>query len=443
MQGRLELLEAEGWIEPSERKVLETDTADLAGLDRMSENVVGFIGLPVGLVTNMVVNSVERLVPMAIEEPSVVAACSRAALIARAGKGVIASGGSRRIGAQLLVRTEVPFKTLRAFINERAKLFASDCRRRHPSVAAAGGGVASIELSNCEMIPDAYVYFLQLDPGDAMGANLAMDVAAEFGEYLSASLPVEIDGAIVSNFPCGKPAIASVAIPVEALARGALAGRDAAARIERLSKWAMADNCRLITHNKGILNGIEGVLKALGQDTRAASASLMTAALGRACDRGRCLTMGRKKKDCESCYDMFVRPLAVWGVVDDTLCGQFRGPVPCGTVGGAGPFMAATGLFLKLMRVKSRVDLAAVVASVGLLQNLAALHAIATGEILPGHMKLHARKGSARTRSGEVTNVVKVKFPARKKSVRPPPSPGKGVEKGSRDRRPPDGRRKR
>jgi hydroxymethylglutaryl-CoA reductase len=197
-----------------------------------------------------------------------------------------------------------------------------------------------------------------------MGANLAND-AAEVLASLLRQQGIDVLGAIVTNFPVAGATTATVRIPVDSLPADSFSDRsDLADRVALLSEWAGWDPLRRATHNKGILNGIIGVWAALYQDTRALDASLLASG----------------------------RPLATWSRRGDLLVGEFGGTLPCGLRGGTSVHAATTGAFLEMMRVGRSEELAQVGAAVGLLQNLAALLAIATEGIAAGHMRLHRRK---------------------------------------------------
>ncbi len=367
---RLGRLTADGWLDPSEADLLsrELDPA----LDRVSENVVSSVRLPVGLVVNLQVNGNAVLVPLATEEPSVVAACSRAARIAAQAGGVRAVRGERRVGAQVLFRTELSPAEVQEGLDAFLPAFKKAVALSHPQLAAAGGGVQAVTFEPFNgRCPGAGTFLLIIDPVDAMGANLATSIAEQFERGLSEALPGEGLGAIVTNYPLGRPATATVRIPHDLLATDGMDGRAVGERIEALSRWAGIDEKRTVTHNKGILNGIVGALAALYQDTRAATATL----------------------DAHACRKGRVAPLATWELTPDCLVGRFEGPIACGLVGGTGPHRPTTAPLLKLMRVSCVGELEEAVACVGLLQNLGALLAMATTGIMPGHRKLHERKG--------------------------------------------------
>jgi len=225
-----------------------------------------------------------------------------------------------------------------------------------------------VELRSTERLVGASVVEILIHPGDAMGANLAIAVGEEFKAHFASILEATWMAPIVTNEPFGTATTAHARIPFLHLAGAGLDGALVASRIAMLSQWAMEDPHRRVTHQKGVLNGICAVFGTLSQDTRALSVALMA--------------------DCAQRH----HPCVTWTCQDGELRGEFQGPVPCGTVGGTGPYRPETKLFLRWMAVATAGQLAEVAASVGLLSNLAALRAIATDSLYAGHMNLHQRK---------------------------------------------------
>ncbi len=366
---RLDRLVETGWLRQGEVVLFGKEVPGTT-LDNLSENVLGRIELPIGVATNLVVNGVPRLVPMTIEEPSVVAACSNAARLALAGGGVTAHPGERLITAQVLVATDWGEPQVAEYLAGIERSFIADANAHHPRLTRAGGGLQGITYASLQDESGRLgVFNLTCHPGDAMGANAVNDFAERFAEELAAGFLGKVQGAIVSNHAPGAPATATTRIPVGALSSDSLAGELVAQRIETLSQWARADAMRRATHVKGILNGLTAVANSLYQDTRALASTLWS----HLCEEGG-------------------EPVVTWRVDGDFLCGRFAAPIVCGTVGGTGPVMPLTDIFYRWLETDSAADLEEVLAAVGLLQNLAALKAIATEGIQRGHMRLHARK---------------------------------------------------
>ena len=376
-KARLALLEEHGWLSPGDRQVLEAAVPELGTLDGVSENVVGGISLPVGLVTNVVVNDAARIVPMATEEPSVVAACSKSARLFSEHGGITAEAGDRTMCSHLLYRTDLNEEEVGRIVLQHKEAFAKASDARHQGVADAGGGVRDVLYYTIPgEMPGHGGFLLQCGVGDCMGANYVNDVAEHFREFIRPLVAGEPLAAIVTNVPTGRLASAEATLPIEALAWGGLSGEEVASRLHTLSAWALADPFRTYTPNKGILNGICGVLQALYQDTRAQAAAFFAPSL----------------VEEEDFVDL---PRALWIKDNNVLKARLEAPIVCGTVGGTGPVFPTSAVFHRLMKVGSATDLEEVVAAVGLLQNFGAMLAIATEGIQQGHMRLHGRKERA------------------------------------------------
>jgi hydroxymethylglutaryl-CoA reductase len=364
---RLARLVARGWLVADELPLF-TDSADLARLERVSENVLGSLATPLSLVTNVVVNGRPRLVPMAVEEPSVVAACSNAALLAAGAGGVVATRGERQLRGQVLVAYPGPGADMNRALALMERDFVAGANARHPRLAAAGGGLSHITYRPLADGDEPLgVFDLHCHPGDAMGANAVNDMAEQFAALLRERQVGQVQGAIVSNHSPGSRCRATVRIPPELLGPTPDQGIVVARRMATLSRWAQLDRYRRATHIKGILNGMQAVATALYQDTRALVSTLWS--------------------------DLAPDETgAIWTFDGEVLAGTLAVPVVCGVVGGTGPVMPTTPLLLRWLGVTEAGDLEEVLAAVGLLQNLAALRAIATDGIQRGHMQLHARK---------------------------------------------------
>lgn len=377
-QQRLALLAEQGWLSSSDRQVLEEAALDGGKLDGVSENVVGGIPFPVGLVTNLIVNGAHRIVPIATEEPSVVAACSKSARLFAGHGGVVAEAGDRTMSSHLLYRTDLSEEAVGRIVLQHKDSFAQQSDARHKGVVDAGGGVRDVLYYTFPgQMPGHGSFLLKCGVGDCMGANYVNDVAEHFREFVRPLVSGEPLAAIVTNVPTGKLATAEVTLPVAELAWGGLSGDEVASRLHKLSAWALSDPFRTYTHNKGILNGICGVLQALYQDTRAQAAAFFSPNF---------------VEEEEHFADL---PRALWIKDGDVLRARLEAPIVCGTVGGTGPVFPTTEVFHRLMSVRSAADLEEVVAAVGLVQNFGAMLAIATEGIQEGHMRLHGRKERA------------------------------------------------
>jgi hydroxymethylglutaryl-CoA reductase len=333
--------------------------------DRMSENVIGCHGLPLSLALNFVVNGRDVLVPMAVEEPSVVAAASRAALLARAGGGFFGRADAPIMTAQVqLDDVEDPAGAEARVAARRADILAAG-DSAIPSMVARGGGCRDLEVRVLAGEPEMVVVHIHVDVGEAMGANVVDTVAEAVAPLLGEIVGGSVGLRILTNLPLRRLARAKVAIPLAALGEPR-----SAAGVERASRFAEADPMRAVTHNKGIMNGIDAAAVALGQDWRSIEAGAHAFAA---------LAGG-------------YRPLATWRVIDSALCGRIELPLAVGTVGGATRVHPGVRAAFEIMGNPAARELAVVLAAVGLASNLSALHALASEGIQRGHMRLHRRR---------------------------------------------------
>jgi len=341
---------------------LPVDTAD-----RMSENVVGTIGLPLGLGLNVRVNQRDYLVPMAVEEPSVVAAASNAARLVRLGGGFAADADPPVMTAQIQLddvpdAAGAPARVAAA----RAEILAAG-DAAIPRMVARGGGCRDLACRVLDPVAGVVVVEVHVDVGDAMGANLVDTVAEATAPAVVRAAGGRIGLRILTNLTLRRCVRVACEVPAEVI------GAELAEGIARASRFAELDVARAATHNKGIMNGIDAAAVALGQDWRALEAGAHAyAALGG------------------------YRPLAIWRNTGTTLVGRLELPLAVGIVGG-GTRTPAARAGLELVAVSSAQELAMVMAAVGLASNLAALRALAGEGIQKGHMQLHRRRLDAPT----------------------------------------------
>lgn len=356
----------------------ETLAALRAGLtpalaDAMVENVIGVFGLPLGLAVNFVVNGRELLVPMAIEEPSVVAGASFMARLARAGGGFQAEAGApEMIGQIQLLDLPDPHAARQAVLDDAAAILA-EADAVDPVITGLGGGARAVEarvLQDTAVGPMLIVHLIY-DTRDAMGANAVNTALERLTPRLERLTGGRAHLRILSNLADRRLARARCTIPAEALAFGDFGGAQVREGIVAAWAFAEADPYRAATHNKGILNGVDAVVIATGNDWRAVEAG----AHAYAARSGRYTSLSR------------------WSAgADGALEGWLEMPLAVGTVGGATRVHPSARACLQLMGVRSAAELAMVIVSVGLAQNLAALRALATEGIQRGHMGLHARQ---------------------------------------------------
>ncbi|MBM4249760.1 MAG: hydroxymethylglutaryl-CoA reductase, degradative [Euryarchaeota archaeon] len=342
----------------------------LGTADRMIENVVGGLTLPMGLGVNFRINGRDLLVPMVIEEPSVVAAASNAAKMARARGGFTASfSGPVMIAQVQLVEAPDPEAARKAILARRDEIL-SICNRQDPMLVQAGGGARDIEVRVLETsMGKMVVTHLLVDTRDAMGANAVNTMAEAIAPYIEEWTKGRVYLRILSNLAVHRLARATAVFD-----REAIGGEGVVEGILNASAFAEADPFRAATHNKGIMNGVSSVVLATGNDTRAIEAG----AHAYAARSGRYSSLSRYERDAGG-----------------NLVGTLELPMAVGIVGGATKTHPVARIALKILDIKSAAELAQVIACVGLAQNLAALRALATEGIQRGHMGLHARNVAA------------------------------------------------
>ena len=341
--------------------------------DHMIENVIGLHSLPLGIAQNFVVNGREVLVPMVIEEPSVVAGASFMAKLARPGGGFFASADAPEMIGQMQILDLANPSEARLRLLEQKSLLLAEANDIDPILKKLGGGPRDLEV---RLIPESpigafLVLHLIYDVRDAMGAN-AVNTAME---RLSSRV-TEISGGrvllrILSNLADHRLARTRVTILLNQLGFENFAPEDVRDNIIAAWAFAAADPYRAATHNKGIMNGVDAVVLATGNDWRAVEAG----AHAYAARTGRYTSLSTWGRDAQG-----------------NLVGTLEMPLAAGIIGGATRVHPTARAALKLIGAQTAVELAEVIVSVGLAQNLAALRALATEGIQRGHMGLHARQ---------------------------------------------------
>jgi hydroxymethylglutaryl-CoA reductase len=333
---------------------------------RMIENVVGAMSYPFAIAPNLLINGKDYLVPMVIEEASVVAAASNAARMLRYGKGIIAEAGPQEmIGQVHIVNVTAPYSKLAKILEHKEEIL-DHARQQDPTLVKLGGGPRDLEVRVVETRRGpALVVHLIVDVRDAMGANAVNTMVESIAPILERITGGQARLRIISNYATRRIVKAWTRTPAENVG-----GLEVAKKIEEACILAEADPYRAVTHNKGIMNGIIAVALATAQDHRAieAGAHAYAARTG------------------------VYRPLSTWEVDEEGfLNGYLEIPLQVGTVGGATRVHPIAKLALKILGVSSAKELAEVMAAVGLAQNLAALRALVAEGIQRGHMKLHAK----------------------------------------------------
>lgn len=357
---------------------------DTATADKTVENVVGTYALPFALGLNVRVNGRDHLAPMVVEEPSVVAAASNAARMIREGGGFTAEADAPIMVSQVqLWDVADPAAATERVMDAREELLAM-ADAAVPGLVARGGGAREIEAR--DLGDGLFVVHVHVDVRDAMGANLVNTVAERLAPTVASLAGGTVGLRILSNLSDRRCVRVRCAVPARALATESMDGAAVRDAIVRASRFAERDPYRAATHNKGIMNGVDAVVMATGNDWRAVEAGAHAFAA-----RGGTYA-----------------PLATWRAdARGDLAGEMELPLALGIVGGTLRVHPGARLALKLMGVRSAQELAAVAACVGLASNLAALRALATEGIQRGHMSLHARSVavSAGAREHEVEAV--------------------------------------
>ena len=366
----------------------------LAQGGQMIENAVGRYALPLGIGANFLINGRDVLVPMVIEEPSVVAAVSHAAKLARAGGGFhTGSTESVMIGQIQILGVPDPARAQAEILAHRQELLAM--ADTSPTIAALGGGPIDIQVRHLAQTPAGpmMVVHLLFDTRDAMGAN-AVNTAAE---ALAPRLE-ELSGGrallrILSNLTDLRRAWASVAIPASAFDSENAAGLQVIEAIAHANAFAVADPYRAATHNKGIFNGIDAVAMATGNDWRALEAG--GHAYAARDGQYRALTdwhVAQALDDAPADPSREPSGRGQRSVQGPALIGRIELPLAVGTVGGATRAHPTARVAMKVLGVTGARELAEIMAAVGLAQNLSALRALVTEGIQRGHMALHAHQ---------------------------------------------------
>ena len=351
--------------EESVESIRKSGALSIDQADKMIENVIGFIELPLGIATNFVINGKDHLIPMAIEEPSVIAAASNGAKMARDRGGFTANTTEPIMIGQIQLICEDTKGAKNAILGARKKILET-ANEQDPTLLKFGGGAKDIEVRTIETLTGKMVIVhLLVDCRDAMGANTVNTMCETITSLIEQLTSCRAYLRIVSNL-----ADRRLARSKAVFSKNALGGEDVVDAILRAYYFAVADPYRCATHNKGIMNGITAVTLATGNDTRAVEAG----AHAYASISGRYMPLTKYEKN-----------------EDGDLVGSIELPIAVGLVGGATRVHPVAIANLKILGVKTASELAEVMASVGLAQNLAALRALATEGIQRGHMSLHAR----------------------------------------------------
>jgi hydroxymethylglutaryl-CoA reductase len=394
---RAKLAEAAGQT-PESLLPFTTGGLSAESADHMIENVIGMFALPVGIGLNFMVNGRDVLIPFVVEEPSVVAGASFMAKLARAGGGFIATTTEPLMIGQMQLINVVNMNEARLKIYEHKAELLAVADSIDPILKKFGGGARDLEVRMIEesAIGPFIVIHLIYDVRDAMGANAVNTACEKLAPQIEAITGGKVHLKILSNLADRRIARVRATIPVSELTVGFESFKGETVRDGIIAAYAFAasDPYRAATHNKGIMNGVDSVVIATGNDWRAIEAG----AHAYAARNGR------------------YTALSTWGKdKDGNLVGTLEMPMAVGIVGGATKVHPAAQAAVKLMGVKTASELAEIIVSVGLAQNMAALRALATEGIQRGHMSLHARQVAiAAGASGELIEKIAAQMVAEK-----------------------------
>ncbi|ARM72473.1 hydroxymethylglutaryl-CoA reductase, degradative [Listeria monocytogenes] len=340
--------------------------------NHMIENTIGIYSLPLGLGMNMLLNDKHYVVPMAMEEPSVVAAQSAGAKLIAQNGGITGSATKRKMIGQIELISVPDIQVAKENVNANEKQLIAIANQAHPSLQKRGGGAVEIKVRSAKTAngETLFIVHLLVDTQEAMGANMVNTMVETLAPELERMTNGKANMRILSNLVDEATATAVCRINPESLATKTQSGEWVRDRIIAAYEFADADIYRAATHNKGIMNGIDAVIMAFGNDWRAVEA----ASHAYAARAGSYKPMSKWSKDA-----------------DGYLVGELTLPMPVAFVGGSIAIHPIASLSKKIARVESAKELAMLVCAVGLTQNLAALKALVTEGIQRGHMSLQAK----------------------------------------------------
>jgi hydroxymethylglutaryl-CoA reductase len=365
----------QNWGNLSTKQVTQLKESGLSTelANNMIENVIGRYSLPLSIATNFLINGKDYLIPMVIEEPSVIAACSFAAKLFREGGGFTThSDNPIMIGQIQLLDVSNTQQTIEKLISHKTQIL-NKANEKGGSIISRGGGAVDLQIRLFEDTPagDMIIIHLLYNTVDAMGAN-AINTAVEYiSPYIEELTGGRVNLKILSNLSDQRKAYAKGMIPHEHLASESYTGREAVKYIVEAGIFAEIDPYRATTHNKGIMNGIDAVLLATGNDWRAIEAGAHAYAAR------------------SGTYTSLTK---WWADNDGNLHGSIEVPMALGIVGGATRVHENAKTALQILGIESAQHLAEITVAVGLAQNFAAIRALATEGIQHGHMRMHARQ---------------------------------------------------
>lgn len=358
--------------------------------DKMIENVVGTFSLPLGLGLNFLINDKDYIIPMAVEEPSIVASASYIAKIVREAGGFKTKATERIMIGQIQVVGCPDFHKAKKAILEQKEMLIQAANEAYPSLVARGGGAEDLEVrilnEDTSKFSQMLIVHLFVNTCDAMGANIINTMAESLAPVVEHLTDGKVYLRILSNYADRCLAKATCVIPPYLLESEGFTGEEVRDGVVHAYEFAASDPYRAVTHNKGIMNGIDPVIIATGNDWRAVEAG----AHAYASRSGQYSSM------------------TTWSVdADGNLVGELELPMSLGIVGGASRVHPMAKIAAKLLRIESAKELAQVIVTVGLAQNLGALKALVTDGIQKGHMALHSRSvAMAAGATGKLVDVI-------------------------------------
>lgn len=372
---RVRAVHERGWLTREDYEQLESGqhTLSIGNADKMIENVIGVLGLPIGLGLNFLINQREYVVPLAVEEPSIVAALSSAAKLARDGGGFLTQSTEPILIGQVQIMNTPHASQAKSRLLQRKDQILNLANSLQPNLIARGGGAKDIEvhIHPSSQFGDMLVLHLLVNTCDAMGANLVNTMCEGVATLVEKLTGGKVFLRILSNLTDRAMASARTTIPLASLSgRKGYDSEQIRDGIIIASEFANIDPYRAATHNKGIMNGIDAVALATGNDWRAIEAG----AHAYAARGGRYTALSNWTRN-----------------EDGDLVGSIDVPIKVGIVGGPLQNNPSVAMNLRLMQIERATELAEIMAAVGLAQNFSALRALATEGIQKGHMSLHAR----------------------------------------------------
>ena len=364
---RINLIKKNEKLTEKQIQILETAAQNKTLGNTMIENYITDYSYPEGIAFHYLITNKDYIVPMVTEEPSVVAASSHgASIIAKAG-GFFASTSERLMIGQIIVENVEDTENLTKKIQKIGKELLLVADQAHPSLKRRGGGTRWLKTRI--LAADLVTIDIAIDVQEAMGANMINTMLEAVAKKLEELLNQQVLMSILSNYATECVARATCEIPVELLAKKGISGENIAQKISQASRVAQLDPYRAVTHNKGIMNGVDAVVMASGNDWRAIESGAHAYAARNGQYRG----------------------LSTWKLNNNCLIGELELPLPVGFVGGSIGIIPLVKVNQDLLKITSAQELECVIVSVGLAQNLAALLALVSEGIQKGHMRLQLK----------------------------------------------------